>query len=571
MRMKGDSELGRSEFNRPVATTRLHRFLLITLLTVICLLAVVVELRPLKKIAAGYPCPIPRSNVLALAMDFKLTPAMRYTSGDGSLSFVSLPYAAAVKLMYFLVPHRLFCQRLVSVASTVVAMFFLYRTAALLFSPSVGIICVFVLITTPVYFDEMLLYGFIPFSSMVVSVTGYVLASSLKANNYAKTILLSLLAYLTLSLYAPARLVSVWVVLLYGAYFKKYWRSLAVYVVLIGVLIVGSDLIFKDAGYDFVRANNLVCPERTPFPKAGTNVQEIVREIGNRVRGNFHTASYYLSLRYKPFYNWEDQEWNRSENIFNIVYFPFLVAGIAICLVKFKKSNVYLLLWFSVFFLIIFVSSDRILERRIINGLDAVALFIALGIWGAYSFARARSLLIKHFHYFKMALGAALLLPGGYNVYNYVNSVSKPKYNYSRTQLRRFVEIICEKGMGVRSIRYNRMTEVLIWGNPYFDYDLVTRDIIDKLIDKLEVDNWDYPRQSPRPEKILEQMDYARKEGGNILYIHSYHKAAPGIPEDDLWPAADIRYAGQSLADRVEIFQIPEMDEVYFMFVKNTD
>ncbi len=563
--MRTYSELSRDSFASPVVTPRRYRVLMIIFLVLVCLLATIVELRPLKKFSPGYGWPIPRSNVLALAMDLKLTPAMRYSPGDNSISFNALPYAAVVKLAYYLLPHRLLCLRLVALVSLVVSLVFLYRTAALLFSPSVGIIAIFILVTTPVYLDEMLSYGYIPFSCMAVSVTGYVLATSLKSNNYLKTVLLSLLTYLTLPLYASARLVSVWVLSLYGVYFKRYWKSLVVFAVLIVALVAASDAIFRDGGYDFIRNNSLLSPERTPFRSIEAINWEAVRELGDRLKANIRTASYFFSLRTEPFYNHEDREWNQPVNIFSVLYFPFLLIGIMICLVNLKQNNVYLLLWFSIFFLIVLFASSRLLERRVINGLEAVAIFIAIGIRGVYLLARARSPLNKRLQYVKLVLGAILILPGGYNVYRYLDSVSQPDYVYSRVQLKEFAENVRQYGDQVQSIRYNRRTEVLIWGNPYFDYPIINRDIISKL------HFWGYSRKDAlrAPLKILEQVDYIRALGGNHLFIYTFEPAADGRrSEDPFWSRDDIQTVAQMPADQVELFQVPGMDEVYFMLVK---
>ncbi len=555
--------LGRSDFSNPVAAGLRQRWLLIILFSFVILITAAIESRPLKKIPPGYGHPKPRSNVLALAMDFELSPAMRYSPGDDSHSFISLPYAAAVKLVYALLPYRLIALRAVSLVSMLLALFFLYRTAALLFSPTVGIICVAVLATTPAYFDKMISYGFISFSSMAVAAIGYVLALFLKENKYSRTALLSLLSFLTLSLYASARLAVIWVILLHLIYLKEYWRSLLLYLILLATLVAASDLAFEGPGYDLVKANKLFCPERTPLARSET--RDIIGEFIYRIRSNALTASYYFSLRHKPFYNQRAEEWQKWNNIFTIVYFPFMLAGIAICLARLKKNNVYLLTCFLVFFLTIFISSDRLLERRIINSLPAAALFIALGIWGVFSWLRSRIGSRGYVGFSAVFLTVLLILPAGYNVYDFLCSFSRAPYGYSRPQLRRFVEVIREHGETVKEIRYNRRTEVLIWGNSYFDCELISRDIIRKL----QVDNWDYARRLSRPVKLREQIEFARREGGNIFYVHTYPAAVPGqSPEDNLWPAEHIEEVERTMAGLIDIFQVPGMDEVYFMLVR---
>jgi hypothetical protein len=564
--MNPESTTGIGDRLRPSGEERTPPRLAAALIALYCLLAFLADLWPLKNISPGYGWPIPRSNVLALGMDLAITPAMRYSTGDNCLSFSSLPYVAAVKAVQAVIPRRLLCLRVVSVLCTAVALAFLYRTAALAFSPPIGALYIFLLITSPFYLEETRSFGYIPFTNAIVAIACYVAAAALlKGGGAVRIPLLGLLSYSTLSLYATGRLVIVFVIALLATYIRSQGKKLALFACVLIALVGGLDRVFADIRFSLLGSNALLCSERTPLGAlslAGSSLPSLLGQMRERVRQAIVCSSYYFSLRYRPFFNEEDDEWNRPPNLVSAAYLPFFIAGLALCLRRMNKGHVYLLWWFAVFYLSLFVS-DRLLPRRILFGLNPVFLLISVGLWKTFGiFRRPRAALLV-----RVALGVFLGVLGSYHLWSFFFRYSRPEYDFSREQLRQLATVIRSRGRQVRAIRYNRFSEVLIWGNPYVDAGSVDR----RTLAKLEVENWDYACGVVRPHYLPEQIEFARGQGGNILYMHTFPKNPPdGRKEDRHWPPADIRRAESDPAGRVEIFQLPGVDEVYFMLVKAT-
>ena len=90
-----------------------------------------------------------------LTMDLPLNPAMRYAAGNGIHSTESFIYVLAVKLFYLLIPYRFFCLRAVSICSTAISLFFLFKLAALIFCRQIAFLFLFLLITSPIYLESM--------------------------------------------------------------------------------------------------------------------------------------------------------------------------------------------------------------------------------------------------------------------------------------------------------------------------------------------------------------------------------------------------------------------------------
>ncbi len=556
--------MNKSETKQFFSRPRSQRYIVGFLIAFFVLVTFLPDLRPGRKISLGYGWPKP-SNISALAMDFKLNPAMRYTTGDNSIAFRSLPYVATVKLIQTLVPYRLNCLRLVSVLSTAVALIFLYRTAAVLFCPQVGVLFIFLLVTSPTYLEKMRSFGYIPFSNAVVSIAIYLLATTLNnKRNLLKVALLSVLCLLTLSLYVASRLVVIFAIIFFLIYIRKSWGKLLLFLALLVTPILVMDQLWGDVKYDPIEYNLTDAPwERLPIggEKSGKPRGTFSGELLKRVQYNLNLASYYFSLKHKEFF--DDGEWSRPTRILNGLYLPFFFLGLGVCLWNRRVSNIFLVLWFLVFFVVFFISA-RIHVRRIAFGLNPIYLMVALGLWLTFRFLSRcgyRGLGKK----FAFIAPVFLLLVGSYNLSVFFFRMSRPYYSYSRNQLKKLALTIHEKGEGARAIRYNRQGEELIWGNPYFDVHFISPETIKKL----EFDRINFETRKIRPRKIKEQIEYAGKEGGNILYVHFFPKKESGSEVGDCWwHFPDIQSAKDEFSGRVVVSQIPGIEEVYFMYVK---
>ena len=207
--------------------------------------------------------------------------------------------------------------------------------------------------------------------------------------------------------------------------------------------------------------------------------------------------------------------------------------------------------------------------RRIACALAPIYLIIALGLWLVFRFLSRIFSLAKHslkVAYFSLTF---LILVGSCDLHEFFLKAAKPYYNYSHEQLKKLAIYTYELGRGVNAIRYNRPTAQLIWGNSYFDSHFINKGMVNKLeFDAIVFGVPERPRPR-RPRGIKKQVEYAKEEGGNILYIHSFPKREPGCDlEDDFWHYSDIQWVEKNLGDEVVISQIPGIEEVYFMLVK---
>jgi Dolichyl-phosphate-mannose-protein mannosyltransferase len=558
------NDFGTSDFERKSArSSRSQRWLVVILISLFILAAFLPDLWPCKVVTDAYTW-IEPPMARALDMNWKVTLAMRYSMGGCEDYVRSLPYVAAVKLFYQLIPYRVFCLRLLSILSACVALFFIYRLAATLFCRTVGLICLFLLATSPVFIKEMRTFGFTAFSNAVVAIVCYLLAISLNNRKGGiKIAFLAFFSFLMLSLYVNGRLAIFFPIIFFSIYLKKYWKKLVLFLLLLIIPILILDYALDDKRFDpkeFVLVHNEWLKDNK-----GSIGELILFRLGH----NYNIACHYLSLKYRGFYDEAcDDELQKPDRLINPVYVPFLFLGVIICFWNRKKSNIFLILWLFLFFIIPFASSD-IGHRRISFSFAPLYLMIALGMWFCFR------LLSRFFHSDKQRLKFAyfslafLLLLGSYNLYNYFSGVAKPNYNYSREQLKELALAIGERGKDADAIRYNRQTEQLIWGNPYFDRPFIDMKIASKLeFDGLEFDK--FYRTTRRPKKIKKQIEYARREGGNILYIHTFPPLENSDSEvDDLWwHYSDIQWVKKELGDKVVVYQVPGIKEVYFVYIK---
>jgi len=381
-------ELGKSDYtisSRP--GYQRQKLIMAGLILFFILIAFLADLWPLKNIPDGYGYP-GLMSLRALAMRLEVSPAMRYSTGAGSVSFRSLPYVAAVKLFYFVLPHRLLCLRAVSVLSTALALFLLYRIAVILFSPLVAIIYLFLLVTSPVYLENFRSFGFIPFSNLVVSLAGYLLAVSLNNKRVViKYILLTVACYLTFSLYAASRLIIVFITVFLIWYSKKEWQKIILFLVLLFFFAITINTIFGNTKKSIISLTGGIT-ERLPINQYFSRKEsgsKIAVEYSRRLHNNLNIAAHYLGFKHRGFYDQNEEIWVIPRLIYNAAYIPFFVVGVIINLWKRKKSNVFLILWFLSLSVPLLFSSG-LYVRRIIFSLSPLYLIIALGLVAVFRF-----------------------------------------------------------------------------------------------------------------------------------------------------------------------------------------
>lgn len=496
-------------------------------------------------------------------MEFSVDPSMRYYEmGSQGLSFHSLAYTSAVILVHKLIPYRLLCLRTVSVLSTVVSLMLLYRLARQLFCRQVGIIFLFLLITSPNYLKFFSTLSLIPLSNMVAIALVYAVMSSLtRPDSNFRVFSVALLGYLTLGLYIVTRLILVLPVLMYAAYFRANWKKLILYVGFFIFIMVILDFIFQD-GHFRIGQSSVHSPE---LLKIEDDV--FLPRMLERLEHNLRVGLHYLGLQNRGFYSDQIDDWRIPRPLIFSVFLPFFWIGLLLCLFRRRRVHVLILFWFSLLFLGPFVADDISL-RRICFSLNPILLLTALGLWLAF---RVVSAAFAAPRVRRLIAGCGLLLllvTGGCGLGEYV-CTSRPRFDFNRHQLRRLAQVVSEKGRAPRSFRYNRPSEELIWGNPYFDRTCVDLDVVDKM----ELDRWAFsPRRHRRPVDIPEQVVLARGEGGNIIYMYTFPPAAPGKPLAASWGSArELGEMEKKWGDAVELSQVPGIDEVYFLMVKPTE
>ena len=517
------------------------------------------DLYPCKNVDSNYAY-VERGNVLALDMNFNLQPSMRYSSGFTARYYDSLFYVALIKLFHLIIPYRLLCLRIISVLATSLSLFLLYRIAVILFCRGVGVVLLFILATSPAYLENMRAFGYTPLTNTMVCLICYLLAASLNGRKAAiKSFLMALVSYSLLSLYVIGRLIIFLPVFVFLSRVKKYWKQVVWFPALLVLIVLAIDLLLGAPHFSVKRSvlihSEWLAPISERAPIDGPVLQA-------RLRFNLQWALKYLSLRYTPIFDKEENVWVNPEPLIRVFFAPFFVLGILVCLWRRRTSNIFLLTWLLLL-LGAPLFSSWLPVRRFALALTPVYFMIALGLW--FSF-RLLTLMIPGPLCRRICI-LLLLLAGGCNLCLFFSTTAKPEYNYSRRQLRLLAEAVSEKGKPARTVRWNRTSESLIWGNPYFDPKCIDTGVVSRM-EFEAVEGSELGKQKRRPIRLKEQVQYALKEGGDILYIHVF---SPGCSEktggDEQWPSSDIREVREGMGGKAVFSRVDDIDEVLFLRV----
>ncbi|MEA1928380.1 MAG: discoidin domain-containing protein, partial [Candidatus Auribacterota bacterium] len=454
-----------------------------------------------------------------LTMELPIAAAMRYSAGHTENSCDSLPYMLLLKFIHVFIPGRLMVLRLASILSGLVSLVCLYRMSKALFGRIIASIFIFLLVTSPVFLEGMRSFGFIPFTGALAAISIYLLFSTLDRKRViARVILLSGCSFLLLSGYALGRIAIVFPLVMYGLLWKRNWRKLIIYVVVLVVLIMVFDLAFGDIRFDikdWFTVGTEWMMNRSGQPVYVKNFDWIVN--------NAEALSDYLLFHRNRTYFREpvfDDEVTQS-CIFNPVYAPFFMAGLIICLVRRRRNHVYVLLWCGIFILSMLPTSELAM-RRFIFALPPLYLILAVGLGGSYQLL---SRLVRRCPIRKILLTIPilfLLATGGYDLHEFFFKVSRPACDYTSLQLEKVAEYIEKHGAGVSSIIIDGHPDFLslTWGNPFFDPRVVRAETARKIIYEFQAGI-----------TLREQIDRARNEGIGALYLYPFFRDLPSQHE----------------------------------------
>ncbi len=445
-----------------------------------------------------------------LTMDLALNPAMRYAAGNGIHSTESFLYVLVVKLFYLVLPYRFLCLRAVSVCSTAVALFFLYRLAMLIFSRAVSILFLFLLVTSPIYLESMRSIGFIPLTNTIVVIACYFFVRGVESQKSIGWLALSaLFGLLTLSLYLPGKLVLLIPVIFFLLSPKKYWRLLLIFLILIIIPILAVDKAIGDIDFDAeyaMKADGEFLMYDPPLAwltgRLRDNAQRVMGYLFQINRSNFTESR-------------SDQLEDCQSRLFNPAYMPFFFIGLIICFRKWRELGALPLIWFALYFFGPMLSTE-LSPRRFILALNPLYLIIAVGIWAVYIVIR--NALGTPGRKKILLLSSLILLSGvgGYDLYEFFFRVSRPVYSYSPEQLKEVAGLLEREGSKATAIviEENR-APALIWGNPYFDPARIDPAVFRKIIYR---------------NSLQDQESPITLEGEGVLYVFSF----PSSPDDFL-------------------------------------
>jgi len=518
--IQSPGDFGTSNFKKERSQLNHHqKWLAVGLISLFVILSVIADLSwPLKNTYAFFDIGSRSFNMLN-----QITPDMRYSGGGSGMLSSSLIWTIALKLFYSIIPSRMLCLRVMSLFFSCLSLVLLFRVSIYLFSRIVAFIFLFLLVTSPIYVESMRAFGWNSLSCLVVVTCLYLLAFSLNNKKVVlKTVLLAFFSILTLSLYLIGRLIIFLPIIFSLIYIKTGWRRLFLYLFLLTGFILIIDFSFKsrsfnpkeflscsikDVGFEFTGP---------AYEWLGTRDAEDPEEIKkyelgqwNRIESLKHNLwdNIQYALGYFAGFNrvhFSDKDWH--SRLFNIVYTPFLLLGIAICLIRRNRSTILLLLLFGLFFLMPLFSS-RIEPRRLLFSLVPIYLLIALGIRFVYLLLLNSRSLTSYWRRFKYLLLALLILLGSYDICEFLFEVSKPSFNYSRSRLKKMADEIIALGEDSDTIKYNWISIDLIWGNPYLVKHPGSLDL-----------KWMGPYERTGFRESLEE---AEKRGERLLYLYA--------------------------------------------------
>jgi len=423
----------------------------------------------------------------------RLTPALRYYNGNAVGSFRSLPYMLVLKAAHTLVPARLLSLRLVSVAATAVSLVLMFRLASRLFCPGVALLWIFSLVFSPLWLDGMRAYGYLPFTHLFV-VLGCV-ALTLPGEGrraWIKAAVLALAVYATLSLYLPSHLIF-WLSVIYLLLApRREGKTLVLFLAFFFGVTVGVDRLLGDVALNF---RDFLLPEI-----GGEWIMKGPRMDGGLLEGNlFQNAPLLL----RPLLSY-------SALPLPAIFTALSVAGVLLSLCLRRRSNIFALLWLSIF-LLSPLTSNAIPFRRIVFAFAPLHLAGALGGWFLFRLAGtalgpawSRRLLVPS------AL-ALLIFLALLSSRSFLREVSRPDGNPTRESLNYLAAFVLERGETDAQVMYDERIADLVWGNPALA-DRVSEDLHRRMVAVTPAAARRFHRsgleRSPRPSIVL----YRRSE-----------------------------------------------------------
>lgn len=559
-----------SESRRPFGSGRRTALAASALLVLFAAVSFAADLWPLRTSPADFSAPF-FSNTRALAMRIDLTPAMAFfPGGSQGLPFHSLPYAALVKLTYRLIPFRCLCLRAVSVGSSLVMLMLLYRLAARLFCRPVALLFLFLLVTSPKYVEMFRSFGIVPISQAFLVAGASALVWSWDGRWAAgKVFLLALLGYVLLTAYVVARLFIFLPVGYFCLRLRSDWRKLILYLLFLTAIVLAVQRMFPAARFNLIDSI-LIHSEWLRWDREFVGNDTSAGLAIKRLKNNANHLIRYLGIYRRPFRGPEG-EWGMPDSLLDPLLAPFFLLGLAACLGERSRRSAFVLLWQGIFLLVPLLA-DSIPPRRIIYAFTPAYLLAAAGLWIVF---RVVGLLLPGPRPRKWLAAAAIVFLaslGSWGLLRFFFRETKPGYPYSRRQLEELAVALCRESGPMRVVRYNRASEQLIWGNPYVDPRFVDLGFAEKL--ECDVSMFgsrekgiEFGGGEIRPAKIKEQAEFARREGGGVLYVHAFPPGNPRAAEYEDWPVADLRDIQDGLVPGVSLSLLAGLPEVWVMRV----
>lgn len=376
-----------------------------------------------------------------------------FTPGGGGQELYSPLYMGLLRACYRLVPHRLAAMRTLSIVCAVICLYLLFLTVRRLFSsPEAGLL-LFLLATSPIYLESMRAFGYQSLSHLAVILTVYFTVSSREKSGWAAAAAVA--AFSTLALYVTARPAAAFPVLFYLLEPKKSWKRLLLYLAVFAALLTAAGLAERrPLTYPW---RYFTSPEEQaglwPVEEGRVNWDGLSRHLARNSR---LAAGYLLSTGRRPFADRES-----SSRLFNPVYTPFLLLGLAGVWFRKRDGRNAILIMLFLFFLLP-LASREIQPRRILVSIYPLYLLIVLGLSLTFRFVLRRREL------FGWLAIPALLAVGAWDLHEFVFRVSRPRLNYPRSELKAVARFVEENWREVSHIRYYKEIDELIMGNPYF-------------------------------------------------------------------------------------------------------